>query len=150
MERDVCSPVAQWVENPALLEFPLWLSGLRTWHSVHRIWIQSLASHSGLRIWHCCKLRRRLQLPLRSGVAAAAAIIWPLAWELAYATGAAIKRPFCPKSGQTTYKIHSRVSWVFGWQSMIARRPSLLSPASFPSLPQVLILRIIFNKYPVH
>ena len=48
-----------------------------------RLWVQSLASLSGLRIWSCCELWCR---------PAAVAPIWPLAWELPYATGAALKR----------------------------------------------------------
>ena len=51
--------------------------------------VQSLASPSGLRIWHCCELWCRL---------AAAALIWPLAWELPYATGVALKRKKKSKS----------------------------------------------------
>ena len=49
-----------------------------------RTWIQSLTSLSGLRILCCHELWCRL---------AAAALIQPLAWELLYAVGAALKRP---------------------------------------------------------
>ena len=35
--------------------------------------VQSLASLSGLRIWHCCELWCRLQMQLRSGMAVALA-----------------------------------------------------------------------------
>ena len=45
--------------------------------------VPSLASHCGLKIWCCCELGCRL---------AAVALIWPLAWELPYAAGAALKR----------------------------------------------------------
>ena len=38
-----------------------------------RMWVQSLALLSGLRIWHCCKLQCRSQVQLRSGVAVAVA-----------------------------------------------------------------------------
>ena len=48
-----------------------------------RIWVQSLASLSGLRIQHCCELWCR---------PAAAAPIRPLAWELPYAEGAALEK----------------------------------------------------------
>ena len=50
-----------------------------------QVW--SLASFSGLRIWHCHELSCRLQTWLGSGVAVAVALaiavapIWPLAWE---------------------------------------------------------------------
>ena len=52
-------------------------------------WVKNLtcihedaAQLSGLRIWRCCELWCRL---------AAAALIWPLAWELPYAVDAALK-----------------------------------------------------------
>ena len=45
--------------------------------------VRSLASLSGLRIQHFLELRCR---------SAAAALIGPLAWELAYATGVALKK----------------------------------------------------------
>ena len=48
-----------------------------------RMWVQSLALLSGLRIWRCCELWSRL---------AASAPTQPLAWELPYATGVVIKR----------------------------------------------------------
>ena len=44
--------------------------------------VQSLASLSGLRIWHCCELRCR---------PAATALIRPLAWEPPHAAGTALK-----------------------------------------------------------
>ena len=49
-----------------------------------RMWVQSLASVSGLRIWCCHELWCRL---------AAIALIQRLAWELPYAAGVALKRP---------------------------------------------------------
>ena len=63
-----------------------------------RMQVQPLASLSGLRIWHCsgCGVGHRhssdlalLWLWRRSAVAA---LIQPLAWELPYAVGAALKR----------------------------------------------------------
>jgi len=48
-----------------------------------RIWVQSLALISGLRIQHFHELWCRL---------AAIALIQPLAWELPYAMGAALKK----------------------------------------------------------
>ena len=54
-------------------EFPLWLSGLQTWLVSMRMWVQSLASPSGLRIQHCSELWCRLQTWLGSGVAMAVA-----------------------------------------------------------------------------
>ena len=38
-----------------------------------KMWVQSLASLSGLRIWCCCKLWHRLQMRLGSSVAMAVA-----------------------------------------------------------------------------
>ena len=74
--------VAQWVKNPIVSA---------------RIQVRSLASLGGLRTWHCCKLRRRSQMWLRSSNAMAATEvpIRPLAWELPYAAGVAIgkKKP---------------------------------------------------------
>ena len=49
-----------------------------------RLWVQSLAFLSGLRILCCHELWRR---------AAAVASIRPLAWEPPYDAGAALKRP---------------------------------------------------------
>ena len=48
-----------------------------------RMQVQSLASHRGLRIQHWCKLQHR---------PAVSALIWPLTWEIPYASGATIKR----------------------------------------------------------
>ena len=66
------------------------------WLAFTRTQVQSLASISGLKIPHCCELWCSLQIWLGSLVAvaklAAAARIRPLAWELPYAAGAALKR----------------------------------------------------------
>ena len=62
-----------------------------------RLWVQSLASLSGLRIQSCGELWYRSQTRLGSQVAvavaraAAVALIGPLAWEPPYAAGAALK-----------------------------------------------------------
>ena len=48
-----------------------------------RLWVQSLASLSGLRIWCCHELCCRL---------AAVALIGSLAWEPPYAMGVALKK----------------------------------------------------------
>ena len=52
-------------------EFSLWLDELRTQLVSKRMWVQFLAWLSGLRIRRCLKLRLRLQMQLRSGVAVA-------------------------------------------------------------------------------
>ena len=64
--------VAQWLMNPI---------------GIMRLQVRSLASLSGLRIWHCCELWCRLQSRLGSDVAVA--VFRPLAWEPPYAAGAA-------------------------------------------------------------
>ena len=78
-------------------KFLLWLSGFWTRLASMRMRVQSLASLSGLRIWHCHELWYRSQMWLGSGVLwllcrlAAAALIQALAWEHPYATGVALK-----------------------------------------------------------
>ena len=69
-------------------EFPLWLSGLRTWLVSTRIQVWSLASLSGFKICvatrcgisHCCGCHIGWQLQIQ-----------PLTWEHPYATGVAPK-----------------------------------------------------------
>ena len=83
-------------------KFQLWLSGLMIQLVSMRMQVQSLASLSGLRIWHCCKLQQRLQMQfgllwLWCGPVAASPILslaWvlSLAWEFPYATGVALKK----------------------------------------------------------
>ena len=74
----------------------MWLNGLRTQLVFMRMWVQSLALLSGLRICRCYKLQHRSQIWLGFSVAvawaAAAAPIQPLAWELTYAMPVALKR----------------------------------------------------------
>ena len=66
-----------------------------------KMWVQSLASLSGLRIQYCRKLQLSLQRWLRFGVAVAwaptAALIGPLARELPYAAGAKEKKELNPE-----------------------------------------------------
>ena len=50
------------------MEFPLWLSGLRTQHSISEDAVRSLALLSGLRIQHCYKLQYSSQMWLGSVV----------------------------------------------------------------------------------
>ena len=67
-----------------------------------RMQIRSLALFSGLRIQICCELWCSSQTQLRSCVAVAVAPIQPLAWELPYAVGVALKRQPPPKKPQKT------------------------------------------------
>ena len=55
-------------------EIPLSLSRLQTWLVSMRMGVQSMASLSGLRIWHCHELWYRSQMWLRSCVAVA--MVW--------------------------------------------------------------------------
>ena len=77
-------------------EFPLWLSRLRTWLISMRIWVQSLASLSGLGIWHCHKLWYKSWIWYCYGCGTGLQLqLWfdPYqAWELPYATGAALNK----------------------------------------------------------
>ena len=54
-------------------EFPLWLRGLGPDIGSMRMWVQSLASFSRLRIWHCYKPGCGSQMQLGSSVAMAVA-----------------------------------------------------------------------------
>ena len=55
--------------NCYILEFPLWLSGLRTWLVSMRMWVWFLVSLSGLAIWCCCELWCKSQMRLGSPIA---------------------------------------------------------------------------------
>ena len=46
LRQELCRKYPVW-------EFPLWLTGLRTRLVSMKMWVQSLALLSGLRIWHC-------------------------------------------------------------------------------------------------
>ena len=56
-------------------EFPLCLSRLRTQLVSMRMWVRSLASLSGVRIWCCHKLQGRSRMRLRSPAAIAVAVV---------------------------------------------------------------------------
>ena len=76
-----------------------------------RTQVQSLASLSGLRIWHCPELWCRLQMQLGSCVAvalahrpAATALIRPLALEPPCAMGVALEKAKRPKKKKKKIK----------------------------------------------
>ena len=81
-----------------------------------RTQVPSLASLSGLRIWHWRELWCRFQTWLDSALLwllcrpAATALISPLAWELIYTTGVALKRPKKQKTKKQNLmlRIHER------------------------------------------
>ena len=83
-----------------------------------RMWIRYLASLSGLRILCCGELWCRLQMWLGSHVAwlwcrlAAIAPIWPLAWELPYATSVALKSKQTNNPPQRTKKTPQKTRHV--------------------------------------
>ena len=56
-----------------------------------RLWVQPLASLTGLKIWHCHKLWHRSQMWLGSGIAVAW-VGWQLAQELPDRVGVALKQ----------------------------------------------------------
>ena len=69
-------PESQGEVEKSQRELPLWLSGLRTRHTVSvrvQVRVHFLASLGGLRIQSCCALQCRLQMQLGSGVARAVA-----------------------------------------------------------------------------
>ena len=88
------------------MQFPLWLSGWRTWHRVDEDAGSILASLSGLKIQHCSDVAQ-IWLWHRP---AAVAPIQPLAWELTYAAGSALKRK---KAGGRRQK---------GWTSTLPKK----------------------------
>ena len=57
-----------WLIKERMWEFPLWLSGLRTWVVSMRKQVRSLASLSVLRIQCCCELWCRSQMQFRSQI----------------------------------------------------------------------------------
>ena len=93
-------------------EFLLRLRGLRIWLVSMRLLVQSLALLSGLRIHHshelCCWLQTRCLDPMSLWLwykPAAAALIRPLAWDLPYVTGSALK------SKQTQQNETKQIMW---------------------------------------
>ena len=87
----------------------IWLVSMRT-----QVW--SLASLSGLRIWHCRELWCRSQMRLRSCVSVALASASGCSsdstpvWELPYAMGAAPKRQSSKQCGKCATQ--SLLSWI--------------------------------------
>ena len=83
--------------NEDVVEFPLWLSGLRTWIVSMRMLVQSLAPlrvvcsvATGCGVFHRGN-SDLVWLWLWCG-SAAAAPVWSLAWQLPYAVGVVLRR----------------------------------------------------------
>ena len=85
-------------------ELSLWLSRLRTQLVSMRIQVRSLALLSGIRIWHCCRVRHRSQMWLHLQLQP-----WLDLWELRYATGAALKKK---KATLVFLKLEVFLGWV--------------------------------------
>ena len=62
-----------WEKKNKTLQFPLWLSRLRTQLASTRMWVQSLASFSGLRIQCCHKFWGRSKMQLEYSITMAVA-----------------------------------------------------------------------------
>ena len=80
---------------------PLMAQWKRIWLVSMRMQVQTLASLSGLRIWHCCDLRYRLQTWLRSGTAMLAS---SCSSDSTPSLGTSICRGFSPKKDKTKTK----------------------------------------------
>ena len=84
------------------MEFPLWLSGLRTQCCLCEDASSSLASISGLRILRCSELWHRSQMQLVSGVAIAVA---RPQLQFQFSLGTSICHRFSPKK-------EKKMSWL--------------------------------------
>ena len=79
-----------------------------------RMWVRSLASLRGSGIWHYCELWCRSHMRLGLVLLwlwlrpAAAGQIQPLAWELLYATGVALKKK---KEKKNFFSLWFKISW---------------------------------------
>ena len=78
-----------------------------------RMWLQSLASFSGLRssIAMSCGVGCRQLVLWLWCMLAVAALIWPLAWEPPYARGVALKRPKKERLLSTSSKCYNKKSY---------------------------------------
>ena len=94
MRKQRSREIKWFVKSLPNLEIPLWLSRLEPDIVSMRIWAPSLASISGLRIWHFCKLRS-------------------LAWELPYCTAMAVKRKKVPQTWWQCWDQNSGLLAVF-------------------------------------
>ena len=89
-----------------------------------RMWVRSLASLSGLRIWHCCELQHRLQVQLGSGIA-----------DLNPSLGISVCYKCSPKKQEKKQRI-----WM-GWSGdrCSGATPGMLSPWESSHIPTSLL-----------
>ena len=102
-----------------LHEFPLWLKGLGTWHSVCEDVGSIPGLDQGVRIWQAHWVQ------MRFGLCVSIAPTWPLAWKLLHAAGAALKKnqinrrkkeselQFWPSCGSDTSLTHCPRDWTY-------------------------------------
>ena len=102
--------------NPMMYrKFRPWLSGNEP---NLRMWVRSLVSVSGLRIQCCCELWCRSWIYYCCGCGISwqlIALIQPLAWELPYAVGGALKRQQQQKNPLMYKKMISEISHREVW-----------------------------------
>ena len=125
--------------NLKIMEFHLWLSGLRTHLVSMRMQVQSLALLSGLRIQHCCKCNigsrysSDLAWPWHTP---AAAVLIPPSWELPYATGVALKRKKNHNSLSSKFNLYLGILDVGTRKKVLSKQRYL--PTCFSALSLVL------------
>ena len=116
------------------------------------MWDHSLASISGSGIWHCHELWCRSKTWLGSlpccgcGRPAAAALIWPPAWELPNAAGAALKRKkkktYLGKKKSRTYGCVNNFCTTSGICTVIPFHIVIVSFSFLNSLPPTITWHI--------
>ena len=135
-----------------------------------KLWVRSLASCDGLRIWHCCKLQHSSDLALLWHRLAGAAWTQPLAWELPYAAGVSLKRQktkqnkkkktkHCMPTGCFKKKNQNLVIWELSkriiWKtpcsnssaSVISGHGQSAYPTFFFPINQVPLIMLLLPKY---
>ena len=93
-----------------------------TSHNIMRTWVQSLTLLSGLRIWHCCELQHRLQMRLRSHIAAAVAVASSCNSCLTPGLGTSICQGYGPKRKKERKKKWRRAKDRWWWWGVLLLR----------------------------
>ena len=78
-----------------------------------RLWVQSLASLSGLRIWSCYELWCRLQLKLRSGIAMAVVYTGSYSSNRTPSLGTSTYLGYSPKKTKNKIKVLNFCAFCF-------------------------------------